>query len=94
MSLGRSGWQLAVKASKGDSTLGTSLSPAGHTLKECIAALMRVGNVETLAGQKHLHFHTFVQLHQLISRLHVLHGLSVGLDADTYLVRQCPSCQS
>ena len=74
--LGGTGWQLAVKTSKGDGTLGTALSPAGHALKERIAALMRVGNVETLAGQKHLHFHTLVQLHQFVGSLHVLHGLS------------------
>lgn len=59
-----------MQASKGYSPLGAPLSPAGYAFKEGCAALMRVGDVQPLTGQKHLHLHTLVQLHQLIGSLH------------------------
>lgn len=66
-----------MKTSKRDCSLGAALSPAGHTLKEGVAALMRVGNLEALAGQEHFHFDTLVQLHQLIGSLQASHSLTV-----------------
>ena len=62
-------WQLAIEAGKRDSPLAPPLGPAGYILKEGIAPLVRVGDVEALAGQKHLHLHTLVQFNQLISSL-------------------------
>lgn len=66
-----------MKTSKRDCSFGTTLGPTGHALKEGIAALVRVGNLETLAGQEHFHFHTLVQLHQLIGSLRASHRFSV-----------------
>ena len=63
------GWQLTGEPSKGHSPLATPLGPAGHTLKPVVAPLVRVGNVQPLPRQKHLHLHALVQLDQLICRL-------------------------
>lgn len=74
-----------MQASKGYSPLGAPLSPAGYAVKEGCATLVRVGDVQPLTGQEHLHLHTLVQLHQLIGSLHAVTGRSLGMLHSWYL---------